>query len=106
MLEVPLTGKIELKDFVGIVGEDQIRTVRTLGDKLRGKSVTHVNSTAFGGGVAEILHSMVPLMQDAGLNVHWEVIRGDQNFFNVTKKIHNALQGADFSSAKRKNAPT
>lgn len=97
MLEVPLTGKIELKDFEGIVGEDQIRTVRTLGDKLKGKSVTHVNSTAFGGGVAEILHSMVPLMQDAGLNVHWEVIRGDLNFFNITKKIHNALQGANFS---------
>lgn len=97
MLEVPLTGKIELKDFEGIVGEDQIRTVRTLGDKLKGKTVTHVNSTAFGGGVAEILHSMVPLMKDAGLNVHWEVIRGDLNFFNVTKKIHNALQGANFS---------
>jgi trehalose synthase len=97
MLEVPLTGKIELKDFVGIVGEDQIRTVRTLGDKLKGKSVTHVNSTAYGGGVAEILHSMVPLMQDAGLNVHWEVIRGELSFFNVTKKIHNALQGANFS---------
>ena len=97
MLDIQPTEKIELNDFSGIVGEDQIRTLRTLGDKLRGKSVTHVNSTAFGGGVAEILHSMVPLMQNLGLNVHWKVIKGDFNFFNVTKKIHNALQGSNLS---------
>ncbi|MCW3999428.1 MAG: glycosyltransferase [Candidatus Bathyarchaeota archaeon] len=94
MLDVGLTGRIELSDFTSIVGEEQIQSVRALGEHLKGKSVTHVNSTAYGGGVAEILHSMVPLMADAGLDVRWEVIRGDLGFFNVTKKIHNGLQGA------------
>ena len=61
MLRVELNRKIELKDYEGIVKEGQIEVVRELGDKLKGKSVTHVNSTAFGGGVAEILHSLVPL---------------------------------------------
>ncbi len=100
MLNVGLTGKIELSDFVSIVGEEQIQTVRSLGDKLKGKSVTHINSTSFGGGVAEILHSMVPLMRDAGLNVQWEVIKGDLSFFNITKKMHNALQGANLTLSK------
>lgn len=93
MLRVELNRKIELKDYEGIVQESQIELVRQVGDKLRGKSVTHVNSTSFGGGVAEILHSLVPLMRDAGLDVHWEVIKGGLDFFTVTKKIHNALQG-------------
>lgn len=100
MLRVELTRKIELKDFAGIVGEDQIDAVKSLGEKLHGKSVTHVNSTSFGGGVAEILHSLVPLMRDAGLDTHWEVIKGDLAFFNVTKKIHNALQGMNIALTK------
>ncbi len=97
---VNLTAKIELNDFAGIVDEDQIQTVRSLGDKLKGRSVTHINSTSFGGGVAEILFSMVPLMRDAGLDVQWEVIKGDLKFFTVTKKIHNALQGASIALSK------
>jgi trehalose synthase len=97
MLNIELMGKIKLDEFTDIVGEDQIQAVRTLGERLKGNSVTHVNSTAFGGGVAEILQSMVPLMRDAGLEVHWNVIEGDLTFFNITKKIHNALQGANLS---------
>lgn len=93
MLPVELTRKIQLQDFVGIVGEEQVNAVKALGEKLKDKSVMHVNSTATGGGVAEILHNLVPLMKDAGLDVHWEVIKGSFEFFNVTKKIHNALQG-------------
>ncbi len=100
MLRVELNRKIELKDYDGIVKEGQIDAVRELGDKLKGKSLTHVNSTAFGGGVAEILQSLVPLMRDAGLDVHWEVIKGDFNFFTVTKKIHNALQGMNVQLTK------
>lgn len=100
MQRVELTRKIELNDYADIVGKDQIETVKALGEKLKGKSVTHVNSTAFGGGVAEIMHSMVPLMRDAGLDVHWEVIKGSFDFFNVTKKIHNALQGMNISLTK------
>jgi trehalose synthase len=100
VLRVELNRKIELKDYEGIVQEGQIELVRQVGDKLRGKSVTHVNSTSFGGGVAEILHSLVPLMRDAGLDVHWEVIKGGFDFFTVTKKIHNALQGMNIPLTK------
>lgn len=100
MLRVELTRKVELQDYVGIVEESQIEAVKTLGENLKGKSVTHVNSTAFGGGVAEILHSIVPLMKDVGLDVHWEVIRGDLEFFNITKKMHNALQGMNIQITK------
>jgi trehalose synthase len=100
MQRVELNKKISLKDYEGIVKEDQIQAVWELGEKLKGKSLTHVNSTAFGGGVAEILQSLVPLMRDAGLDVHWEVIKGDLNFFSVTKKIHNALQGMNVSLTK------
>jgi trehalose synthase len=99
-LRIELNRKIELKDYAGIVAESQIETVKELGEQLKGKSVTQVNSTAFGGGVAEILHSLVPLMRDAGLDVHWEVIKGDFEFFNITKKIHNALQGANIQLSK------
>lgn len=99
-LRVELNRKINIEDYKGIVAENQITAVRELGEKLKGKSVTHVNSTAFGGGVAEILQSLVPLMRDAGLDVHWEVIRGSFDFFNVTKKIHNALQGANIQLTK------
>ena len=66
MLRVELNRKIELKDFEGIVKEGQIEVVRELGDKLKGKSVTHVNSTAFGGGVAEILHSLGTVDEGCG----------------------------------------
>jgi trehalose synthase len=100
MLRVELNRKIELEDYIPIVGETQVEQVKALGEQLKGVSVTHVNSTAYGGGVAEILHSIIPLMQNAGLDVHWEVIRGDLPFFNITKKIHNALQGANLMLTK------
>src|SRR3954453_11627818 len=64
-----------------------------LGEPLQGKRVVHVSATAFGGGVAEIQYTLVPLMQDAGLDVEWRIIRGADEFFAVTKTIHNALQG-------------
>jgi trehalose synthase len=93
MLRVELLKTVRLDDYIGIVGEEEVNSVRELADPLKGKSFAHVNSTAYGGGVAEILDSMVPLMRDLGLDVHWEVIKGSFDFFNVTKKIHNALQG-------------
>jgi trehalose synthase len=93
MLHVEPLRKIRLDDYKEIVGEEEINSVRALADKLKGKSITHVNSTAFGGGVAEMLHNLVPITQDVGLDIHWEVIKGSMEFFGVTKKIHNALQG-------------
>src|SRR5256886_15373087 len=67
---------------------------RRLAEPLAGKRVVHLSATAFGGGVAEINYTLIPLMQDAGLEVEWRIIRGQEEFFNVTKTIHNALQGA------------
>src|SRR6478672_1946316 len=67
--------------------------IRSLAAPLEGKRVVHLSATAFGGGVAEINYTLVPLMQDAGLEVEWRIIRGAEDFFNVTKKVHNALQG-------------
>ena len=87
------TRKLSLKDYTEIVGEKEIHEIQTLAEKLAGKSVVHVNSTSFGGGVSEILHRLVPLMKDVGLNAEWKVIKGDEGFFNVTKTFHNALQG-------------
>lgn len=93
MLRTGSTTTFHLDYYVGVVGEQEIDSVRALAEPLKGKSVTHVNSTAYGGGVAEILSNLVPLMRDVGLDAHWEVIKGSLDFFNVTKKIHNALQG-------------
>ena len=67
--------------------------IRRLAEPLAGKRVAHVSATAFGGGVAEINYTLVPLMQSAGLEADWLIIRGADEFFNVTKTIHNALQG-------------
>ena len=67
--------------------------IRALAEPLAGRRVLHLSATAFGGGVAEINYTLVPLMQDAGLEVEWRIIRGADDFFNVTKTIHNALQG-------------
>src|SRR5436190_13770994 len=67
--------------------------IRRLAEPLQGKRVVHVSATAFGGGVAEINYTLVPLMADAGLDVEWRIIRGADEFYGVTKAIHNALQG-------------
>jgi trehalose synthase len=87
--------KLSLSDYTEIVGEREINEIRTLAEKLAGKSVVHVNSTSFGGGVSEILHRLVPLMRDVGVNAEWKVIKGDKEFFNVTKTFHNAIQGKE-----------
>jgi trehalose synthase len=70
--------------------------VVALGERLRGKRVLHVSATSFGGGVAEILYTLVPLMRDVGLEAEWDIMFGSEPFFNVTKSFHNALQGADY----------
>jgi trehalose synthase len=84
----------KLQDYSEVVGEDRIERLFELSEKLESKSVLHVNSTAIGGGVAEILNRMVPLMNDLGLDTRWDVMKGGHDFFNVTKKFHNSLQGA------------
>ena len=82
-----------LSAYEGIVGSAVIRQLRQLGEKLAGTRIVHVNSTREGGGVAEILEWMTPLMSELGLKASWEVIHGSARFFEITKAIHNGLQG-------------
>ncbi len=82
-----------IDEYAAIVGEDVISQLRQLAAPLKGMKVVHVNSTRLGGGVAEILTKLVPLMKDLGIDVRWEVIRGQEDFFQCTKNFHNALQG-------------
>ncbi len=85
-----------LDDYKGIVGEASIDELRFLANGLKGKTVKMVNSTAVGGGVAEMLNQMVPLLNEVEVKTHWEVITGGNDFFEVTKAFHNALQGSDY----------
>jgi trehalose synthase len=89
---VPTTPKA-LQDYEPLIGEERIQEIRDLAAPLAGARVLHVNATAFGGGVAEILSSLVPLMSDVGLQADWQVMKGSEEFFRVTKAMHNALQG-------------
>jgi len=79
--------------YAKVVGEDVIRHLRQLAEPLRGARVVHVNSTKVGGGVAEILYKLDPLMSELGLLSRWEVIAGEPEFYQCTKSMHNALQG-------------
>jgi trehalose synthase len=82
-----------ISQYSGISPKGDLILLKRLGDKMRGKSFLHVNSTKAGGGVAEILHRMMPILDELGIQARWEVIEGDEQFFDITKKIHNALQG-------------
>jgi len=86
-------GQKSLADYRHIAGRGVIDRIHELAGPLRGKSILHVSATAFGGGVSEILYTLVPLMRDVGLDAHWQVILGREDFFNVTKLMHNSLQG-------------
>ncbi len=86
-------GDKKIEDYSEIIGKENIEKIKVKAEKLAGKSVSHVNSTAYGGGVAEILHNLIPLMRNLGIDAKWFVIEGSDEFFNVTKTFHNALQG-------------
>ncbi|MFN8131840.1 MAG: glycosyltransferase [Solirubrobacteraceae bacterium] len=94
MLQPVALGHKQLADYTHIVGRPLIAEIKELMEPLAGKRVLHLSATAFGGGVSEILYTLVPLMRDAGLDVEWHVIYGREEFFNATKLMHNALQGA------------
>jgi len=87
-------GARSLADYTHIVGRPLVEEIRMLAADLQGKRVLHLSATAFGGGVSEILYTLVPLMRDVGIDAHWQVILGREEFFNVTKLMHNSLQGA------------
>ena len=86
-----------LDRYEEIVGHQEVERLRRLAERLAGKRIVHVNSTRSGGGVAEILGWMVPLMQELGINARWEVITGPPDFYRVTKAFHNGLQGLPVS---------
>jgi trehalose synthase len=92
-LQLVNVGHKSLGDYASIVSRGLMDEIRRLAAPLEGKRVVHLSATAFGGGVAEINYTLVPLMADAGLDVEWRVIRGSDEFFNVTKAIHNGIQG-------------
>ena len=84
-----------LDDYRKVVPPNIIDLIYRLAERVRGRSVVHVNSTRVGGGVAEMLHRYIPLFQDLGVEARWKVISGSEAFFRVTKSFHNALQGQE-----------
>ncbi|MDI6799797.1 MAG: glycosyltransferase [Actinomycetota bacterium] len=84
-----------IDQYAPIIGEGQVDEIKILAERLSKKSIKTVNSTAMGGGVAEILNRFIPLINDMGVDMKWEVMTGSLVFFTITKKIHNALHGAD-----------
>jgi len=86
-------GHKTLADYTHLVGRPLIDEINKLADELKGLKVLHLSATAFGGGVSEILYTLVPLMRDVGIEAEWQVIIGREEFFNATKLLHNALQG-------------
>ena len=89
---VPLASKT-LADYTHLVGRSLVEEIRELASSLQGKRVLHVSATAFGGGVSEILYTLVPLMRDVGIEADWQIMIGREEFYNVTKLMHNSLQG-------------
>jgi trehalose synthase len=93
MLQLVNAGHKSLADYASITARGLMDEIRRLAESLQGKRVVHLSATAFGGGVAEINYTLVPLMASAGIDVEWRIIRGGDEFFGVTKTIHNGLQG-------------
>jgi len=94
LTSVPV-GTKSIKEYENIVDEEILEQVRQLGKDMQGARILNISSTAFGGGVAELLYTLIPLMRDVGLDADWQVIPGSEDFFTVTKLFHNALQGMD-----------
>ena len=84
---------VHINDYIPIVGQSTIDDLKLLAERLKCKVIQHINSTSVGGGVAEILNRMVPLLGELGVDSRWDLIKGGAQFFDVTKKFHNALHG-------------
>jgi trehalose synthase len=85
-----------LDDYKAIVGSAAIDELRFLAQEVKGRTLKMINSTAVGGGVAEMLNQLIPLLNELEVKTHWDVITGGNDFFEVTKAFHNALQGSDY----------
>ena len=93
---------LNLKKYKKYVGSEKIKKIHEAASKLKGKHILSINSTYQGGGVAEILNNLVPLMNDVGIDFGWRILHGAPDFFGVTKKFFNALQGGGIHFTKRK----
>ncbi|HEV2350169.1 MAG TPA: glycosyltransferase [Terriglobia bacterium] len=87
---------IHLDDYIPLLGAEEIAELRALASPLQQRTVQMVNSTSVGGGVAEILNRLVPLLKELGLDIRWDVITGGNDFFEITKAFHNALHGGPY----------
>lgn len=83
----------KIEEYIPIVGQPIISDLRLIAEGLKGKIIQHINSTSVGGGVAEILNRVVPLLRELGVDTRWDLIKGGKGFFDVTKRFHNALHG-------------
>ncbi len=97
-------GAKSLDDYRSIIRRELYDEIREISERLQGVRVLNINATSFGGGVAEILYTLVPLLRDVGLDTEWGVMFGAEPFFNVTKGFHNALQGADYDLTPERRA--
>jgi trehalose synthase len=95
---------LSLEDFRTIVPDEKLAEIYARARGLYGKHIVHLNATYQGGGVAEILYSLVLLMNDVGIDAGWRILHGSQEFFEITKKFHNALQGAELNLSPRKKS--
>ncbi|HEU0024063.1 MAG TPA: glycosyltransferase [Thermoleophilaceae bacterium] len=93
MLQPIAVGHKSLADYTHLAGKPLIGEIKELAEDLRGLKVLHLSATAFGGGVSEILYTLIPLMKDVGIEAEWQVMLGREEFYNATKRLHNALQG-------------
>jgi trehalose synthase len=96
MNETLALNRTPLQDYAELVGAGEIEALRALAKPLRGRSIEMINSTAVGGGVAEILNRLVPLAEELELSIKWDVMSGGEDFFDVTKSFHNALHGEPY----------
>ena len=96
MLQTVDVGTQSLEPYVDVVGRDKVAELQQLAAPLHGARVAQINATPYGGGVSELLRSMIPLLRSLGIQADWKVIYGDDKFFAVTKAFHNALQGAQY----------
>ena len=96
MLQKVSLGVKDIDNYRILLGSELIGEIEALARDLKGLRLCHINSTPFGGGVAELLFSYIPMVRGLGIHADWQVIRGDRRFFTITKSLHNALQGAEY----------
>jgi trehalose synthase len=94
LVSVPVPEAKHLDDYLEPAGEEAVARLREAAEPIKGCRVLHISSTSFGGGVAELLVTQIALLRDLGIDADWQLIEGSEEFFAVTKLVHNALQGA------------